>query len=116
WLEYIQTQIDSLLFGDALRELKIAMMVYPSSPDAHILLAQIYERQKNYDQAITEYTSSIALHPSAESYMGLAKIHRTLNQNALALRSINEALRLEPDHSAALTMKTELQKLLPRQR
>ena len=31
WLEYIQTQIDAQWFGEATRELKMAMMVYPSS-------------------------------------------------------------------------------------
>ncbi len=115
WLEYIQGQIDSQAFGDAMRELKMAMAVYPSSADTHLLQAQIYDRQKNYDQALTEYETAIRLHPSAESYVGLAKAHRALNQNALALRAINEALQLDPQYAAAITMRTELQRVLPRQ-
>lgn len=114
WLEYVQTEIDGQSFGDAIRELKMAMMVYPSAPDTHILLAQVYERQKNYDQAIQEFQASIALHPAAEPYVGLARVHRLLNQNALALRAVGEALRLEPEHPAALAMRSELQKLLPK--
>jgi tetratricopeptide (TPR) repeat protein len=114
WLEYIQNRIDSQSFGEALRELKMAMLVYPSSSDTRILLGDIYQRQRNYDQAITEYDASIRLHSSPESYIRMARVHRTLNQNVLALRDVNEALRLEPEHAAALAMKAELQKLLPK--
>jgi tetratricopeptide (TPR) repeat protein/TolB-like protein len=114
WLEYIQARMDSQSFGEAVRELKMAMSVYPNSADTHILLGDIYQRQRNYDQAVLEYEASIRLHPSAESYMRIAKLQRTLNQNAPALRAVNEALRLEPEHAAALTMKAELQKLVPK--
>jgi tetratricopeptide (TPR) repeat protein len=94
----------------------MATMVYPSSADTRLLLAEIYEQQKNYDQAVTAYESSVSMHPSVESYIGLARVHRAMNQNALALGDVNEALKLEPGHSAALAMKLELQKLLPQKR
>jgi len=110
WLEYVQTQIESQFYGDAIREVKQAILVYPVSSDAHLLLGQIYERQRNYDQAVTEYELSISLRPSADSYVMLAKVYRSLNQNALALRAIDQALRLEPAHAGALALKAELQK------
>jgi tetratricopeptide (TPR) repeat protein/TolB-like protein len=116
WLDFIQTQIDSQQYGDALRELKDLRMVYPDSSDAHDLLAQIYERQKNYEQALAEYRSSIDLRPSAETYVMMARVYRLLNQTTPALRAVEEALKLEPDHEAAKTLKAELLKQAPKGR
>jgi tetratricopeptide (TPR) repeat protein len=115
-MEFIQSQADSQMYGDATRELKALMLVYPNSSDAHILMGEIYERQKNYEQAVVEYDLSIALRPSADTYVLLARAHRALNHNAQALRAVDAALRLEPDHPAALALKSELQKVPPRRR
>ena len=116
WMDFIQSQADSQMFGDAMRDLKELMQVYPNSSDAHVLMGQIYERQKNYDQAIVEYELSIAMRPSADSYVLLARAHRALNHNAQALRAVDAALRLEPGHPAALALRNELQKVPPRRR
>ena len=99
-----------------MRDLKELMLVYPNSSDAHVLMGQIYERQKNYDQAIVEYELSIAMRPSADSYVLLARAHRALNHNAQALRAVDAALRLDPGHPAALALRNELQKVPPRRR
>ena len=116
WMEFVQSQADSQMYGDATRELKELMLVYPKSSDAHILMGEIYERQKNYDQAVVEYDLSIALRPSADTYVLLARAHRALNHTAQALRAVDAALRLEPDHPAALALKSELQKGPPPRR
>jgi tetratricopeptide (TPR) repeat protein len=115
-MEFVQSQVDSQMYGDAMRELKGLMLVYPSSSDAHILMGQIYERQKNYDQAVVEYDLSIELRPAADSYVLLARAHRALNHNAQAIRAVDAALRLEPGHPAALALKSELQKAPPPRR
>jgi tetratricopeptide (TPR) repeat protein/TolB-like protein len=116
WMEFVQSQADSQMYGDAMRELKELMLVYPNSSDAHVLMGQIYERQKNYDQAVVEYDLSIALRPSADSYVLLARAHRAMNHNAQAIRAVDAALRLEPAHPSALALKTELQKVPPPRR
>ena len=116
WMEFVQSQADSQMYGDAMRELKELMLVYPNSSDAHILMGEIYDRQKNYDQAVVEYNLSIALRPSADSYLLLARAHRALNHNAQAIRAVDAALRLEPGHPAALALKSELQKAPPPRR
>lgn len=116
WLEFIQSQVDSQLYGDAVRELKDALLAYPRAADAHILMAEIYERQKNYDQSIIEYELAISFHPSAESYVMMARVHRLMNQNALAMRAVGNALRLEPDHAAAKALRAEIQRLPPGKR
>jgi tetratricopeptide (TPR) repeat protein len=46
WLDTIQGDIDSYLFGDAQRELQDVMRVYPDSAEAHSLL-DVVERQRN---------------------------------------------------------------------
>jgi len=84
--------------------------VFPNSSDAHILMAQIHERQKSFDQAVKEYELSIGLRPAADTYVMLARAYRSLNQTVLALRAVEEALKLEPDHVAAKVMKAELQR------
>src|SRR5207302_1458945 len=114
WLDVVENQIDSQQYGDALRELKDVMLVYPDSPDEHVLLAEIYEKQKSYDLAVGEYEVALRRRPAAETYVMLARVHRAMNHPALAMRAVEEALKLDPDHAAAKTMKTELQKILPK--
>lgn len=46
WLDAVQMDIDSYLFGDALRSLRDLMHVFPESPEARSLLAEI-DRQRN---------------------------------------------------------------------
>jgi tetratricopeptide (TPR) repeat protein/TolB-like protein len=46
WLEVVQSDLDSHLFGDALRELHDVMRVYPDSPEARSLLEEV-DRQRN---------------------------------------------------------------------
>ncbi|HYR42189.1 MAG TPA: tetratricopeptide repeat protein [Terriglobia bacterium] len=46
WLESIQTDVDSYLFGDALRELQDVFRIYPESAEARSLLEEVH-RQRN---------------------------------------------------------------------
>src|SRR5262249_592544 len=46
WLDNIQAEIDSYMFGDALRELRDAMKVFPDSSEARSLVDEI-NRQRN---------------------------------------------------------------------
>jgi len=46
WLDIVQSDIDSYLFGDALRELRDVMKVFPNSAEARSLLNEV-DRQRN---------------------------------------------------------------------
>jgi tetratricopeptide (TPR) repeat protein/TolB-like protein len=46
WLDVVQADIDSYLFGDALRELHDVMKVFPDSSEARSLLSEV-DRQRN---------------------------------------------------------------------
>jgi tetratricopeptide (TPR) repeat protein len=45
WLESIQTNVDSYLFGDALRELQDVLRIYPQSAEARSLLDEVHRQQ-----------------------------------------------------------------------
>ena len=110
WLGSVQNQMESQLYGEALRELQDMIRTFPDSPDARLLAAQVYERQKQYDLAVREYRQSIQLRPSAEAYVLLAKLHRTMNQNGPALEAVQEALKLDPGNYEAAGLKAELER------
>jgi tetratricopeptide (TPR) repeat protein/TolB-like protein len=114
WLDFIQNQVDSQQYGDALRELKEVRMVYPDSSEAHVLLGEVFERQRSYEQAVAEYQASIALRPAAETFVMMARVYKTLNQTTFALKAVEQALKLDPDHAAAKTLKAELSKSPPK--
>jgi len=44
WLGSVQNQMESQLYGEALRELQDMIRTFPDSPDARLLAAQVYER------------------------------------------------------------------------
>jgi tetratricopeptide (TPR) repeat protein len=46
WLEVVQNDIDSYMFGEALRELRDLMKIFPDSSEARSLLSEI-DRQRN---------------------------------------------------------------------
>jgi len=46
WLDVVQADLDSYLFGEALRELRDVLKVFPDSSEARSLLAEV-ERQRN---------------------------------------------------------------------
>src|SRR5262249_22851570 len=79
-LEAVQNQMESQLYGDAHRELQDIVAMFPRSPEARSLLGQGYERQRQYENAIREYRQSIEIKPSAETYVLLARLYRTMNQ------------------------------------
>jgi hypothetical protein len=45
WLESIQTEIDSYLLGDALRELQDVVRIFPESAEARSLLEEVHQQQ-----------------------------------------------------------------------
>jgi len=46
WLDVVQADLDSYLFGEALRELRDVLKVFPDSSEARSLLTEV-ERQRN---------------------------------------------------------------------
>jgi tetratricopeptide (TPR) repeat protein len=110
WLENVQNQVDSQLYGEAQRELQDILRTFPESPDARLLVAQVYQRQRQFDLALSEYRRSIELKPSADAYVLLARLYRTMNQPAPALDAVKAALALDPGNRVAAGLQTELER------
>jgi tetratricopeptide (TPR) repeat protein len=110
WIENAQNQMDSQLYGEAQRELQDILRTFPESPDARLLVGQVYQRQRQFDLALSEYRRSIELKPSADAYVLLARLYRSMNQPAPALDAVKAALALDPGNRLAAGLQTELER------
>ena len=78
-LELVQTQMDSQLYGEAIRQLGEIGKVFPASIDVLLMQVQIYESQREYD---------------------------------LALRTVQQALSLDPAHIEAIALKEQIERAI----
>ena len=108
WLDTVQKSIDSQLYGEALRELQDIARTFPQSAETRLMFAEVYEEQKQNDLAVAEYQRAIALKPSADTWILLARLYRTMNQPASERMALDSALALEPGNAAAAARKAEL--------
>lgn len=109
-LESVRGRIDSQLYGSTIRELQDVVRTVPASPDAKLLLGQVYQLQGQYDLAAREYRAAIALKPSADAYLTLARLYGIQNQMQFAMLAVEEAMKLEPDSPAAAAVRAELER------
>jgi tetratricopeptide (TPR) repeat protein len=114
WLDRVQDSVDSQRYGEALQELQDIARTFPQSAETHLMFAEVYENQKQYDSAVMEYQSALALKQASDSWVLLARLYRTMNQTASERLAIESALALEPGNFAAASRKAELDRLLPR--
>jgi tetratricopeptide (TPR) repeat protein len=70
-----------------------------SLPLAHLLLGDVYAAQQHYDQAIAEGERATALDPNnADSYYMRAEVLNSAGRPEDALRSMEQAMRLNPHY------------------
>jgi tetratricopeptide (TPR) repeat protein len=96
------------LLPEAEQEFHTALAADPKNAAAHAGLAQVRERSGSAGDARAEAQSSLDLAPNVAAYMVLARIDLQINQLSESAYNVANALRLEPDNSAALGMKTAL--------
>ena len=91
---------DGLLL-EAERQFQLALAADPDSSTAYAGLAEVHEYAGSTTIAQQEATKSLQMHPNAAAYLVLARIQ--LSQHALsdARNNIDNALRLEPNNTAA---------------
>ncbi len=65
---------------DALVELDASLGVNPDKAETHLLLGDIYERRRMFDEAIKEYEEALRLSP--DDRMIKFKLHTALSQRA----------------------------------
>lgn len=65
---------------DAIVELDASLGVNPDNAEAHLLIGDIYERRRMFDEAISEYKEALRLSP--DDKMTQAKMQTALTQSA----------------------------------
>jgi tetratricopeptide (TPR) repeat protein len=96
------------LLPEAEQEFHTALAADPKSAAAHAGIAQVRERSGSADDARAEAQNSLQLAPNVAAYLVLARIDLQINQLSESAYNVANALRLEPNNSAALGMKTAL--------
>jgi tetratricopeptide (TPR) repeat protein len=69
---------------DALVELDQSAKVDPDRAETHLLMGDIYERRRMFDEAIREYQESLRLSPNDGSIK--FKLHNAISQRSIAHR------------------------------
>ncbi|WP_238398528.1 tetratricopeptide repeat protein [Edaphobacter sp. 12200R-103] len=109
--QYVQMGSDYLAQGlipEAEREFQSALTADPASAQARAGLAQIRERSGDTAAARDEAHASIKLKPNAAAYLVLARLELNGNQIAASAADVAQALKVEPNNTAALGMKQAL--------
>jgi Flp pilus assembly protein TadD/TolB-like protein len=97
------------LIPEAEQEFQHALTADPNSAAAHAGLAQIREQSGNVAEARAEAQTSIKLKPNAEAYLVIARLELQANQTAASAFAVSNALKIEPNNTAAQGMKQALQ-------
>lgn len=96
------------LIPEAEQEFQTALTADPSSAEAHAGLAQIREHTGNLADARTEAETSLKLHPNVDAYLVLARLELQARQIDASAADVSNALKIDPQNSAALGMKQAL--------
>jgi tetratricopeptide (TPR) repeat protein len=110
--QYIQLGQDYLAQGlipEAEQQFVAASAADPHSASAHAGLAQVRESSANVDEARAEAQISLKLRPNAVAYLVLARIDLKADNLSAATYDVSNALRLEPQNTAAQGMRQALQ-------
>jgi Flp pilus assembly protein TadD/TolB-like protein len=97
------------LIPEAEQQFQHALAADANSAAAHAGLAQIHEQSGNTDQARAEAQTSIKLKPNADAYLVIARLDLQANLTAASASAVSNALKIEPNNTAAQGMKQALQ-------
>ncbi len=100
--------LDRGLTADADREFREAVMRDPTNAKAHAGLARIAESKGDSETARREAQTSLQLQPMADAYIVLGRLDLKDNHLDSAEKSADQALALEPNNQAAVSLKREV--------
>jgi Flp pilus assembly protein TadD/TolB-like protein len=103
-----QELLQSGLPGEAEREFREAVVLDPSSAEAHAGLATVLESDQDTVGARNEARMSLKLKPTADAYVVMARIDLAENKSASAIQNIDHALALDPANVAAAALKRDI--------
>ncbi len=93
---------------EAEREFQQAIAADPQSAVAHLGLAEVRERSGNTAEARTEAQTSVKLKASVAGFLLLARVDLQSGQLKNSAGDVANALTLEPQNAAALTLRNTL--------
>jgi tetratricopeptide (TPR) repeat protein/TolB-like protein len=111
-VQYSQLGVQYLAQGlipEAEQEFHTALTADPKNAAAHAGIAQVRERSGSADEARAEAKTSLSLTPNVAAYLVLARLDLKAEQLSASAANVANALKLEPQNSAAIGMKTALQ-------
>jgi tetratricopeptide (TPR) repeat protein len=94
----------------ALAELQTALNNDPTLADGHFLRAQILERHRETDAAVTSYANAVYWNPRLlAAHVALGKLYLARGDRARALAHSQVALELDAQNSEALAVKKQIE-------
>jgi tetratricopeptide (TPR) repeat protein len=79
-----------------------SLSLFPDMVEALVQLGNIYENEKNHDEAINACSRAIQINPNyAAAFTSRGIAYSNKNENEKAIADYTEAIRLKPDYAAA---------------
>ena len=97
---------------DAEKAFQEAIVLDPTSADAHAGLARAYEINGKSQQAVSEANASVQMQPSASAFLVLARQSLKDNKLSAAGEQVNRALALDPKNQDAQDLKRTIEEKL----
>ena len=107
-VQHGQELLQSGLSGEAEKEFREAVVLDPTSAEAHAGLATVLENDQDRPGARNEARVSLKLHPTAEAYVVMARLDLADNKSSAAAQSVERALLLDPANAAAISLKRDI--------
>jgi Tfp pilus assembly protein PilF len=100
--------LQSGLTGEADKQFREAVVLDPTSAEAHAGLAGVLAAGQDPVGARNEARMSLKLKPTAEAYLVLARLDLAENQITAAAQDIEHVLALDPGNAAATALKHDI--------
>jgi Tfp pilus assembly protein PilF len=97
------------LILEAEREFQAALVADGGDANAHAGLALVRERGGDIQEARAQADESAKMKPNVTAYLVLARLDLQANQKPAAAAEVSEALKLEPQNSAARALRQQIE-------
>jgi tetratricopeptide (TPR) repeat protein len=107
-LQHGQELLQEGLTGEAEKQFREAVVLQPTSAEAHAGLAQVLEASQDSAGARNEARMSLKLQPTADAYLVLARLDLAEGKAASARQNVDHALALDPANAVAAALKRDI--------
>jgi Tfp pilus assembly protein PilF len=107
-VQHGQELLQAGLMGEAEKQFREAVVLEPTSAEAHTGLARALEAVQDNVGARNEARMAIKLQPTAEAYLVLARLDQAENKLPSAAQNVERALALDPANAVATALQHEI--------